>query len=180
MPGVMSADPKRISNAIVFEELPYQEASEMTYYGASVIHPKTIKPLANANISLLVKNNTNSPANISVQGKIEMPDGKKEKEYSPWSSDKLSGEMEKSYAPSLSAGMHLISFWLVNSSCNDTDESNNNAVRLIAVLGSSSDFEEGKNTDSSLEIEEVSVGKDEFAAWGESIPVKIEIYKGNT
>ena len=130
--------------------------------------------------SLLVKNNTNSPANISVQGKIEMPDGKKEKEYSPWSSDKLSGEMEKSYAPSLSAGMHLISFWLVNSSCNDTDESNNNAVRLIAVLGSSSDFEEGKNTDSSLEIEEVSVGKDEFAAWGESIPVKIEIYKGNT
>jgi aspartate kinase len=56
VPGVMSADPKRISNAIVFEELPYQEASEMTYYGASVIHPKTIKPLANANIPLLVKN----------------------------------------------------------------------------------------------------------------------------
>lgn len=56
VPGVMSADPKRISNAIIFEELPYQEASEMTYYGASVIHPKTIKPLANANIPLLVKN----------------------------------------------------------------------------------------------------------------------------
>jgi aspartate kinase len=56
VPGVMSADPKRIANAIVFEELPYQEASEMTYYGASVIHPKTIKPLANANIPLLVKN----------------------------------------------------------------------------------------------------------------------------
>lgn len=56
VPGVMSADPKRISNAIVFGELPYQEASEMTYYGASVIHPKTIKPLANANIPLLVKN----------------------------------------------------------------------------------------------------------------------------
>jgi aspartate kinase len=56
VPGVMSADPKRLPNAIVFEELPYQEASEMTYYGASVIHPKTIKPLANANIPLLVKN----------------------------------------------------------------------------------------------------------------------------
>jgi aspartate kinase len=56
VPGVMSADPKRIANAVVFEELPYQEASEMTYYGASVIHPKTIKPLANANIPLLVKN----------------------------------------------------------------------------------------------------------------------------
>jgi aspartate kinase len=56
VPGVMSADPKRLPNAIVFDELPYQEAAEMTYYGASVIHPKTIKPLANANIPLLVKN----------------------------------------------------------------------------------------------------------------------------
>lgn len=56
VPGVMSADPKRLPNAIVFEELPYQEAAEMTYYGASVIHPKTIRPLANSNIPLLVKN----------------------------------------------------------------------------------------------------------------------------
>jgi aspartate kinase len=56
VPGVMSADPKRLPNAIVFDELPFQEAAEMTYYGATVIHPKTIKPLANANISLLVKN----------------------------------------------------------------------------------------------------------------------------
>ncbi len=56
VPGVMSADPKRLPDAIVFDELPYQEAAEMTYYGASVIHPKTIKPLANAGIPLLVKN----------------------------------------------------------------------------------------------------------------------------
>lgn len=56
VPGVMSADPKRLPNAVVFDELPYQEAAEMTYYGASVIHPKTIKPLANTRIPLLVKN----------------------------------------------------------------------------------------------------------------------------
>ncbi len=56
VPGVMSADPKRLPNAVVFEELPYQEAAEMTYYGATVIHPKTIKPLANSKIPLLVKN----------------------------------------------------------------------------------------------------------------------------
>jgi len=56
VPGVMNADPKRLSAAIVFEELPFTEAAEMTYYGASVIHPKTIKPLANAGIPLLVKN----------------------------------------------------------------------------------------------------------------------------
>ena len=56
VPGVMNADPKRLPDATVFEELPYKEAAEMTYYGASVIHPKTIKPLANKGIPLLVKN----------------------------------------------------------------------------------------------------------------------------
>jgi aspartate kinase len=55
VPGVMSGDPKRITDAIVFDELPYKEAAEMTYFGASVIHPKTIKPLATKNIPLLVK-----------------------------------------------------------------------------------------------------------------------------
>lgn len=55
VPGVMNADPKRLPAAIVFEELPYKEAAEMTYYGASVIHPKTIKPLANKGIPLFVK-----------------------------------------------------------------------------------------------------------------------------
>lgn len=59
VPGVMSADPKRLPNAIVFEELPYKEAAEMTYYGASVIHPKTIKPLANKGIPLFVKSFVN-------------------------------------------------------------------------------------------------------------------------
>ncbi len=56
VPGVMNADPRRFPNARVFTELPFKEAAEMTYYGASVIHPKTIKPLANNSIPLLVKN----------------------------------------------------------------------------------------------------------------------------
>jgi aspartate kinase len=56
VPGVMNADPKRLTAAVVFKELPFKEAAEMTYYGASVIHPKTIKPLANKGIPLLVKN----------------------------------------------------------------------------------------------------------------------------
>jgi len=55
VPGVMNADPKRIPDALPFAELPFREAAEMTYYGASVIHPKTIKPLANRGIPLLVK-----------------------------------------------------------------------------------------------------------------------------
>jgi aspartate kinase len=59
VPGVMSADPKKISSATIFEQLPYKEAAEMTYYGASIIHPKTIKPLANQLIPLYVKSFTN-------------------------------------------------------------------------------------------------------------------------
>jgi aspartate kinase len=52
----MNADPKRMKAVTVFEELPFREAAEMTYYGASVIHPKTIKPLATKQIPLYVKN----------------------------------------------------------------------------------------------------------------------------
>lgn len=53
--GILNADPKRIAFAKKYHELPYQEAAEMAYYGASVIHPKTIKPLANKSIPLWVR-----------------------------------------------------------------------------------------------------------------------------
>lgn len=56
VPGVMNADPKKIATVTVFPELPFREAAEMTYYGASVIHPKTIRPLATHGIPLYVKN----------------------------------------------------------------------------------------------------------------------------
>jgi aspartate kinase len=55
VPGILNADPKFFADTIKFDELSYTEAIEMTYYGASVIHPKTIKPLQNAKIPLLVK-----------------------------------------------------------------------------------------------------------------------------
>jgi len=53
--GVMNADPKQFSNAEFIGELNYNEVIEMAYYGAQVIHPKTIKPLQNAGIPLYVK-----------------------------------------------------------------------------------------------------------------------------
>ena len=55
VPGVLNADPKFFDDTIKFDELTYTEAIEMTYYGATVIHPKTIKPLQNNKIPLLVK-----------------------------------------------------------------------------------------------------------------------------
>jgi len=55
VPGVMNADPKQFPEALLISELNYREVIEMAYYGAQVIHPKTIKPLQNKNIPLLVK-----------------------------------------------------------------------------------------------------------------------------
>lgn len=55
VPGVLSADPRLFDNVVKLDHLSYLEAVEMTYYGASVIHPKTIKPLQNKNIPLYVK-----------------------------------------------------------------------------------------------------------------------------
>lgn len=53
--GVMNADPKTYPDAVLINELSYTEVIEMAYYGAQVIHPKTIKPLQNKNIPLFVK-----------------------------------------------------------------------------------------------------------------------------
>lgn len=53
--GVMNADPKQFSTAQFISELNYDEVIEMAYYGAQVIHPKTIKPLQNKDIPLYVK-----------------------------------------------------------------------------------------------------------------------------
>ncbi len=53
--GVMNADPKVFPDAIYIGELGYDEVIEMAFYGAQVIHPKTIKPLQNKNIPLYVK-----------------------------------------------------------------------------------------------------------------------------
>ncbi len=55
VPGVLSADPKYSDEAVKLDEISYHDAIELTYYGATVIHPKTIKPLENKNIPLRVR-----------------------------------------------------------------------------------------------------------------------------
>lgn len=55
VPGVLNADPKYFKNTKKIDELTYHDAIELTYYGASVIHSKTIKPLQNKGIPLYVK-----------------------------------------------------------------------------------------------------------------------------
>ncbi|MEI8075691.1 MAG: aspartate kinase [Bacteroidota bacterium] len=69
--GVMNADPKTYPEAVLIPELSYTEVIEMAYYGAQVIHPKTIKPLQNKKIPLLVKSflNSDQPGTIIHQKK---------------------------------------------------------------------------------------------------------------
>ena len=55
VPGLLNADPKLFADTVLYPEISYQETIEMAFYGASVIHPKTLKPLAERHIPLYVK-----------------------------------------------------------------------------------------------------------------------------
>ncbi|HEY9222271.1 MAG TPA: aspartate kinase [Lutibacter sp.] len=62
--GVLNADPRYFENAQLLHQISYSEAIEMAFYGASVIHPKTLKPLENKNIPLYVR----SFLNLELKG----------------------------------------------------------------------------------------------------------------
>ena len=55
VPGFLNADPKYFSDTVKISQIPYNEAIELAYYGASVIHPKTVKPLQNKGIPLYIR-----------------------------------------------------------------------------------------------------------------------------
>lgn len=55
VPGVMTGDPRKFENVNLLSHISYEEAIEMAYYGASVIHPKTLQPLKQKNIPFYVK-----------------------------------------------------------------------------------------------------------------------------
>lgn len=60
--GVYNADPRMIKEAKLLDYLSYQEAMELSYFGASVLHPKTIGPIAQYHIPCLIKNTSNPTA----------------------------------------------------------------------------------------------------------------------
>lgn len=71
VPGLLNADPKFFPDAVLLDEIPYREAIELAFYGASVIHPKTIKPLQNKQIPLYVKSFINpSHEGSLIQGNL--------------------------------------------------------------------------------------------------------------
>jgi aspartate kinase len=77
VPGVLSADPKKMEGTVKIDSLSYREAVEMTHSGAQVIHPKTMKPLHNKKIPLYVKSfvSPENPGTVihSIDHKIQLP-----------------------------------------------------------------------------------------------------------
>lgn len=71
VPGVLNADPKWFDDTVLLDEISYRDAIELAYYGASVIHPKTIKPLQNKNINLHVKSFKNPEARGTVISNVD-------------------------------------------------------------------------------------------------------------
>jgi aspartate kinase len=69
VPGVLNADPRYFENAELLHEMSYREAIELSYYGASVIHPKTLQPLQRKEIPLYVKSFLNPKNNGTKVGK---------------------------------------------------------------------------------------------------------------
>ncbi len=68
--GVLNADPREFKEVQLLEHISYEETIEMAFYGASVIHPKTIKPIQNKKIPLFVRSfkNLNSPGTTVSEG----------------------------------------------------------------------------------------------------------------
>ncbi|MDC9723223.1 MAG: aspartate kinase [Urechidicola sp.] len=73
--GVLNADPRKFNDPILLNQISYKEAIEMAFYGASVIHPKTLKPLENKLIPLKVRSfeNLNSKGTVVYKGEDIVP-----------------------------------------------------------------------------------------------------------
>ena len=69
VPGVLNADPRYFENAKLLNQISYREAIELAFYGASVIHPKTLQPLQRKEIPLFVKSFLNPENNGTCVGK---------------------------------------------------------------------------------------------------------------
>lgn len=73
VPGILTADPSLFQDTEKLDRISYQEAIELSFYGAKVIHPKTIKPLQNKNIPLYVKSFIDPEGSGTVIQSIDRP-----------------------------------------------------------------------------------------------------------
>ena len=73
VPGMLNGDPKIFNNTTKIDSIPFNEAIELAFYGASIIHPKTIQPLKKKNIPLQIKSFIHPSKSGTTIGGIEHP-----------------------------------------------------------------------------------------------------------
>ena len=75
VPGVLNGDPRKFNDTVLLNQISYREAIELAFYGASVIHPKTLQPLQRKEIPLYVKSfeNPENPGTSVSKGKTLDP-----------------------------------------------------------------------------------------------------------
>ncbi len=112
------------------------------------------------------------PQHVTVKGVIEDVFGSVVKEYSPWTSKKLVSSFTKTYSPRLARGTYQLRFWYDGLTCVDSNVEDNNVSMLITVNP------EYRKTESQVSIENVYVGNDDAAAWGDQVRVRVVVYKG--
>ena len=74
VPGMLNADPKWFDNTVLIEKISFREAIELAYFGASVIHPRTIQPLKRKNIPLFIKSFVNPKSKGTIIQQCEEND----------------------------------------------------------------------------------------------------------
>lgn len=75
VPGVMTADPQKVKTATPIRTMSYEEAAEISYFGAEVIHPATMRPALEKNIPIHIRNTFDPKAPGTLIGKTSVPDG---------------------------------------------------------------------------------------------------------
>ena len=156
VPGILNADPKYFENTNLLSHISYREAIELTYYGASVIHPKTIKPLQNKGIQMNVRSFLQPEAAGTLIGPDSVDDDKQSsiimkanqvlvsfspKDFSFIAEDNLSEIFASLAKCSIRANMMQTSA-LSFTVCMDDNE--RKMQKLIAILGDKFDYRYNK------------------------------------
>lgn len=122
---------------------------------------------------VVVMRNYGESANLTVEGRVENIFGQVVKSYKPWTDEIITTTRTKTYTPNLPEDIYKIFFEITNIDCQDNDLNNNADFDLVVINPQYKAF------DSLLEIEEIYLGNDEEAKWGDRLRVKVNIYKGD-
>ena len=153
---------------------PNQENEYLPYcdWGLSIDLDESIILEDELDFAVQIDREYGDPATVTVRGEIIEYNGEIAEEYSPWTNASITTTSTTWYSPNLNEGIYELFFWIEDLNCNEYNLENNNATQLIAINP------EYKMQESYLIIDEVYLGSDESAEWGDQIRVAVSMYKG--